>query len=70
MGSPIETWHKSPKSKSQVWEYMPVTLALGSLRQGDSKFEDSLGYIAKACLKKKKKQTKNQGQRYSSVVEP
>jgi hypothetical protein len=35
---------------------MPVSLAIGRLRQGDYKFKVSLGYIARHYLKKKKLQ--------------
>jgi hypothetical protein len=37
----------------QVWWCPPIIPVLGRLRQKDSKFKDSLGYIARPCLKKK-----------------
>jgi hypothetical protein len=37
---------------SWVWYYSPVIPALERLRQEDSEFEASLGYMAKSCLKK------------------
>jgi hypothetical protein len=39
-----------------VWWYTPVIPALGKLRKEDHEFEASLGYIARAVSKKKKKQ--------------
>jgi hypothetical protein len=41
-----------------AWLHMPVIQALGRLKQEDFKFEDSLGYIARHCLKETK-QNKN-----------
>jgi hypothetical protein len=38
-----------------MWWHMPIILALGRLRQEDFKFETRLSYIARSCLKKKKK---------------
>jgi hypothetical protein len=35
--------------------YIPVIPALGRQRQDDHKFEDSLGYIERLCLKKQKR---------------
>jgi hypothetical protein len=39
---------------------MPVVSALGRLRYKDHKFEDSLSYKAKLCLKQTNKKTKMQ----------
>jgi hypothetical protein len=43
---------------SQVWWCTPVILALGRLRQEDCKFEASLDYGMRLCLKKKKSRFK------------
>jgi hypothetical protein len=43
------------KPFSQAWWHTTVISALGRLRQENHKSEASLGYIAKPCLKKKKK---------------
>jgi hypothetical protein len=40
-------------SRSQGWWYMSVIPALGRLRQEDSKFKVSLGYIITSSFKKK-----------------
>jgi hypothetical protein len=37
---------------------LPVSPALGRLRQEDHKFENSLGYITRLCLKKTKNKNK------------
>jgi hypothetical protein len=37
-----------------VHRYTPVLPPLGRLSQKDLKFKDSLGYIARPCLKRKK----------------
>jgi hypothetical protein len=39
----------------QPWWFMPVIPALRRLRQGDSKFEVSLGYTVRSCLKNQTK---------------
>jgi hypothetical protein len=44
---------KIPRHSSQVWWYTPVIPALG--RQEAGEFKASLGYMARACLTKKKK---------------
>jgi hypothetical protein len=41
--------------------YMPVIPALRNWRQEDHKFETSLGYIVRPCLKKKKKKSTKTG---------
>jgi hypothetical protein len=41
----------------QGWWLMPVIPVLGKLRQADSKFEASLGYKVRPCLKIKQKKT-------------
>jgi hypothetical protein len=38
---------------SWLWWFMPVNPTFSSLRQEDSKFEASLGYTVKPCLKTK-----------------
>jgi hypothetical protein len=38
--------------------YTPVIPVLGRLRQESLKFKDILGYIARLCLKKKRKSKK------------
>jgi hypothetical protein len=37
---------------SERWWFMPIIPALGRLRKEDRKFEVSLGYLARPCLKK------------------
>jgi hypothetical protein len=41
-----------------VWWCTPVFPALGRLRQDDHEFETTLDYVARPCLKKKKKKMK------------
>jgi hypothetical protein len=41
-----------------MW-YMPIISAMRRTRQEEHKFEDSLGYIVRLCLKKKKKKNPN-----------
>jgi hypothetical protein len=43
------------KPDSCMWWYMPVTPAFGRLRQEDREFQANIVYIAKPCLKKKKR---------------
>jgi hypothetical protein len=42
-------------SKSLAWWCIPVIPALEKQRQEDQKFETSLGYIVRSCLKTKQK---------------
>jgi hypothetical protein len=46
-------WKKCPYAESACL-YRPVIPALGRLRQEDCKFEVSLGYTGKPCLKRAK----------------
>jgi hypothetical protein len=39
---------------SWAWWYASIISALGKLRQEDHKFETSLGYVERPCLKKQK----------------
>jgi hypothetical protein len=41
-----------------MWWLMPIILAPGRHRQEHHKFEASLGYIARSCLKNKNKTNK------------
>jgi hypothetical protein len=43
------------KFQNWAWWYMPIIPALGMLREEDLKFQPSLGYTVRLCLKKKKK---------------
>jgi hypothetical protein len=50
--------HTSKHHLGCVWWYMLVIPALGRLRQEDCKFEASLSYTMKPCLKKTHKKKK------------
>lgn len=56
LGSKCKGKHVVQKQESvcQGMVYIPVISALRTLRQEDSLFETSLGYIAKPCLQKSK----------------
>jgi hypothetical protein len=41
--------------QKHAYTCMPIIPALRRLRQKNENFQDSLGYITKSCLKKKKK---------------
>ena len=62
IGSLGWTWDPGLKKSpaSWTWWYMTITPALGKLKQEDMKFEVSMRYIVRLCLKKKKKSKKKE----------
>jgi fumarate reductase subunit C len=52
----------------QVWWCILVILALGKLREEDRKFEASLDYKARPCLRKKRNEKKKKKKKKSMKI--